>query len=86
MNVETPLNANAQFAEAGETGMRALDHPAMSSEPLLAFQSATGDTGRDAARPQVTLTACEVIHRPASAQHSQIFLSENVCHRQLQRA
>lgn len=27
MDVETPLEANAQFAEAGEPGVRTLDHP-----------------------------------------------------------
>jgi hypothetical protein len=47
MNVEAPLETNAQFAEACEPGMRALDHPAMPSEPLLAFHTATGNACRD---------------------------------------
>ncbi len=61
MDVETTLETNSQFAETGEPGMRALDHPAMPSEPLLAFHCAPGDTGRDTALLQVTTTACEVI-------------------------
>ncbi len=61
MNVETPFETNAQFAETGKPGMRALDHPAMPSEPLAAFHTATGDTCRDAAPLQVTPTACKVI-------------------------
>ncbi|MGF6472787.1 hypothetical protein QFZ89_008038 [Paraburkholderia youngii] len=55
MNVETPFETNAQFAETGKPCMRALDHPAMPPEPLLAFHAATGNTGRDSALLQVTL-------------------------------
>jgi hypothetical protein len=58
MNVEAPLETNAQFAEGGKPGMRALDHPAMPSEPLLAFHAATGDTCRYAALLQVTSSIC----------------------------
>jgi hypothetical protein len=43
MNVEAPLETNAQFAEAGEPGMRALDHSAIPPEPLLVFHTATGN-------------------------------------------
>lgn len=43
MNVETTLETNAQFAETGKPGMRTLDLPAMPSEPLPAFHTATGD-------------------------------------------
>ena len=35
MNVETTLETNAQFSEAGKPGMRVLDHPVMSVEALL---------------------------------------------------
>jgi hypothetical protein len=53
MNVATTLEANAQFAEIGEPGMRTLDSPAMSSESLLASYCATGDTCRDAVLGEV---------------------------------
>ncbi|MGF6653656.1 hypothetical protein OKW34_004245 [Paraburkholderia youngii] len=61
MNVETPFETNAQFAETGKPCMRALDHSAMPPEPLLAFHAATGNTGRDSALLQVTPTAGKVI-------------------------
>ncbi|PXW28331.1 hypothetical protein SAMN05445871_3952 [Paraburkholderia caballeronis] len=61
MNVETTLETNAQFAETGKPGVGALDHPAMSPELLLAFYTATRDTGRDATLSQVTPTASKVI-------------------------
>jgi hypothetical protein len=37
MNVETTLETDAQFAETGKPGMRALNHPAMPPKLLLAF-------------------------------------------------
>ncbi|SDC74561.1 hypothetical protein SAMN05421548_11012 [Paraburkholderia lycopersici] len=61
MNVETTLETNAQFAETGKPGMRELDYPAIPAEPLLTFHATAGDTGRDAALPQVTTAACKVI-------------------------
>ncbi len=61
MNVETTLETNAQFAETGKPGMRALDYPAMSAKPLLTFHSTASNAGRDAALPQVTTAACKVI-------------------------
>ncbi|KVD93306.1 hypothetical protein WS63_07200 [Burkholderia stagnalis] len=42
VNIETALEANPMFAETCKPGMRALDDPAMSSEPLAAFHAATG--------------------------------------------
>ncbi|KVN04180.1 hypothetical protein WT14_23505 [Burkholderia stagnalis] len=41
--------------------MRALDDPAMSSEPLAAFHAATGDASLNAALLQITPAASEVI-------------------------
>ena len=61
MNVETTLESNAQFAETSKPGIRALDDPAMPSEPLLAFHTATSDTSRDAELLQVTPTASKCI-------------------------
>jgi len=61
VNIETALEANPMFAETCKPGMRALDDPAMSSEPLAAFHAATGDTSLDAALLQITPAASEVI-------------------------
>lgn len=47
MNTETPLKANAQFAEGGKPGGLVLDHPAMPFQPFLALYSAPGNARRD---------------------------------------
>ncbi len=41
--------------------MRALDHPTIPPEPLAAFDTATRDTGLDAALSQIAPATCEVI-------------------------
>ncbi|VVE15564.1 hypothetical protein PHO31112_02855 [Pandoraea horticolens] len=64
MNVETPLKANAQFAEAGKPGIHALDYPAMQPVPLLAFHAAKCDPGRDATLLQATPAAGKVVVLP----------------------
>lgn len=61
MNIETTLETNAQFAETGKPCMRALDYPAIPTEPLFAFYATTGDTGRDATLSQVTPTTGKVV-------------------------
>jgi hypothetical protein len=61
MDVETTLETNAQFAETGKPGVRALDYPTMSAEPILAFHATTSNSSRDAALPQVTTAASKVI-------------------------
>ncbi|SMG61197.1 hypothetical protein SAMN06265784_12018 [Paraburkholderia susongensis] len=60
MNVETPLETNAQFAETGKPGVRALDHPAMPSQPFLAFYSAPGNARRNPSLFQVPPAAGKV--------------------------
>ncbi|AJY10750.1 hypothetical protein BDAG_03705 [Burkholderia dolosa AU0158] len=72
MNVETTLESNARFAETGKPGVRALDYPAMPSEPLFAFHTTTSDTGRDATLLQVTPTASKVI-APVRMQFARAF-------------
>lgn len=57
MNVET----NTRFAETGKPGVRAFNHIAMLSGPLLAFYTETGDTICDTALLQITPTAGKVI-------------------------
>lgn len=61
MDVETPLEANAQFAEAGKPGVRTLDHPAVSSQPFLAFYAAPGNARRDPSLFQVLPAAGKVV-------------------------
>jgi hypothetical protein len=61
MNIETPLKANTQFAEAGKPGVRALDHPAMPSQPFLAFYSAPSNARRNPSLFQVLPAAGKVI-------------------------
>ncbi len=61
MNVETPLEANAQFAETGKPGMCAFDYPPMPSKPFLAVHAAACDAGRDATLLQVTPTASKIV-------------------------
>ncbi len=61
MNVEAPLEANAQFAETCEPGMRALVNPAMPSKSLRAISASSGDASRDSTLPEVTPTAGKVV-------------------------
>ncbi len=61
MNIESALEANAQFAETGKPGMRAFDDPSMSPQPLAAFHPTAGDASLDAALLQITPATCEVI-------------------------
>ncbi|CAB3807436.1 hypothetical protein LMG27177_06336 [Paraburkholderia fynbosensis] len=61
MNVETTLETNAWFSEAGKPGMCALDHPAMSSKSPHAFYPFSGYTSPDSALLQVTPTAGKVV-------------------------
>lgn len=61
MNVETTLETNAQFAESGEPGIRALDNPAMPSKSLLVFYTSADDTSRDSALLQVASAPGKII-------------------------
>jgi hypothetical protein len=61
MNFERTLETNAEFAETGKPGMRALDNPAMPSKSLLALYPLAGNTSRGAALLQVTPTAGKVV-------------------------
>lgn len=57
MNVQTPLEANAQLTKTGKPGVRALDYPAMPSEPLAVFYAATGDACSDCTLLQIASAA-----------------------------
>ncbi|CAH0443235.1 hypothetical protein LMG9673_03960 [Ralstonia pseudosolanacearum] len=61
MSIERTLETNAQLAEAGKPGMRALDNPAMPAEPVVLLDAAASDPGADASLAQVLPTACEVV-------------------------
>ncbi len=61
MNIETSLETDAQFAETGEPGVRSLDDPTMPAEPVLAFDSTTGNARSDTTLLQVTAAACKVV-------------------------
>lgn len=61
MNVDAALKANTQLAEGGQPGVRSLDHPAMTPEPVVAFDAAPGNTRRDAQLAQVGAATGKVI-------------------------
>ncbi|MNY70040.1 hypothetical protein D3C86_2080900 [compost metagenome] len=48
MNIDAVLKASAQLAEGSQPGVRALDHPAITPEPVIALDAASGNTRRDA--------------------------------------
>ena len=51
MHIGPTLIADAQAAEGMEPGEGALDHPAMTAEPLAGLEAATRDAWNDAALP-----------------------------------
>lgn len=61
MDIQTPLEADAQFAEASKPGMGSLDHPSVASKSLLTFHAAPGDACRDPSLFQVLPAAGEVV-------------------------
>ncbi len=60
MNVETPLEANAQFAATGKPGMRALNHPVLPARPFCVLDAPPGNAHRDPTLFQVLPAAGEV--------------------------
>ncbi len=61
MSIKRTFEANAQLAEAGKPGMRALDNPAMPAEPIVLLDAAASDPRADASLAQVLSTAREVV-------------------------
>ncbi len=61
MNVQTPLKADAQLTKTGKPGVRALNYPAMPSEPLALFYASTGDACSDCALLQIASAAGKVV-------------------------
>ena len=61
MNVDAPLKASAQLAKGSQPCVRALDHPAMTPESVIALDAAPGNTRRDAQLAQVGAATRKVI-------------------------
>jgi hypothetical protein len=61
MNIKATLEANAQFAETGKPGMRALDDPAMSAKTFFAVDTASRNSRRNAWLFQVAAAAGKVV-------------------------
>ncbi|BCM09320.1 hypothetical protein MAFF301069_35840 (plasmid) [Ralstonia pseudosolanacearum] len=51
MSIKRALETNAQLAEAGKPGMRALDNPAMLAEPVVLLDATASDPGSHAPLP-----------------------------------
>ena len=61
MNIDTPLEADAQLAEGCQPRMGALHDPAMAPEPIVAFDTPAGDAIHDAPALQVRPAALVVV-------------------------
>lgn len=61
MDVDAAFKADAQFAHACEPGMRALDDPAMTAQPVVALDSLACDSRNDAALLEEGATAVDVV-------------------------
>lgn len=64
MNVDAALaalEASTQLAKGSQSGARALDHPAMAPEPVIALDTTPGNTRRDVQLAQVGAATRKVI-------------------------
>ncbi len=61
MNIDATLKPDTQLAESGQPRMRALDHPAVAPEPVIAFDASAGDAILDASAPEVRAAARIVV-------------------------
>ncbi len=61
MEIDAAFKADAQFAQACEPGMRALDDPAMTAQPVVALDSLACDPRNDAALLEEGATAVDVV-------------------------
>lgn len=55
--LDAALETDAQLSEGGQPSMGALDHPAMTPEPIIALDTLAGDAALDAATPEVCTAA-----------------------------
>lgn len=61
MNIDATFKSDAQLAEGGQPGVRALDHPAVAPEPVIALDTSTGDAIPNAAALEMATAACKVV-------------------------
>ena len=61
MGRDAALEADPELAEGRQPRMRALDHPAMTAQTLLALDALAGDTHPDAPPPQMLAAAFAVV-------------------------
>ena len=61
MDIQPPLEADAQLAETGQPRMGTFDHPAMSARFLAAFDTATRNAGHDASTLEMLAATSAVI-------------------------
>lgn len=59
MGVDVTLEAHAQLAVRGEPGMRALDHPSMPSQPVVALDASACNAILDSSPPEMLVAPCE---------------------------
>ena len=71
MNVNTTLEAGAQLAEGSQPGVSALDHPAVTPQPIIALDALAGDAILDASTLEMSMASRVVVtfvrmqfHRP----------------------
>jgi len=61
MNIDASLEASAQLTQGAQPGVRALDHPAVVPEPIIALGASAGDTILDAPALEVSTASCKVV-------------------------
>ncbi len=61
MDVDAPLEADAQLAHSGEPGMRALDHPAMPPQSVVALDPLASDACGDAPMLEMLAAAVDIV-------------------------
>ena len=61
MGGDAALEADPELAEGRQPRMRALDHPAMTAQTLLALDALAGDARLDAAPTEMLATALAIV-------------------------
>lgn len=61
MDIDPALEANAQLAHTREPGMGTLDHPAMTSQTVIALDPLAGDARDYAPLPEMIAAAVNVV-------------------------
>lgn len=61
MNIETPLEANAQLPEGSKPCMRALDNPAMLAEPVVPLDASASNSWTDSSLVQMLTASSKVV-------------------------